>query len=134
VVAEVDKVSDHGYTVEMIKGLPVVRAPEELDINGANGLRVALLESAARGYTTFVVDMSDTRFCDSAGLHVLVKAHKLTHAKGGELRLVIPSMTTLRVFAVTGLDSVIPHFPTLDDALDEKLAVTFRLPAEGKPQ
>jgi len=31
-----------------------------------------------------------TRFCDSYRLHALLRAHKLAHADGGELRLVTP--------------------------------------------
>jgi anti-sigma B factor antagonist len=111
--------SGHGYTIEVVRGLPVVRAPEELDINNVERLRIALFESAARGHTTLVLDMSATRFCDSAGLHVLVRAHKLAGAKGGELRLVLPNPAALRVLTVSGLDGVIPHFPTLNDALAE---------------
>jgi anti-anti-sigma regulatory factor len=33
--------------------------------------------------------MTGTQFCDSAGLGVLVRAHKRALADGGELRLVI---------------------------------------------
>jgi hypothetical protein len=39
--------------------------------------------------------MSRTRFCDSAGFTVLVRAHKRAVAEGGELRLVIPLFSSL---------------------------------------
>ncbi len=35
--------------------------------------------------------MTRTQFCDSAGLGVLVRAHKQALAEGGELRLVMPA-------------------------------------------
>ena len=39
-------------------------------------------------------------------------------AEGGELRLVIPaSCMVLRIFALTGIDQVIPNFADLDEAL-----------------
>jgi anti-sigma B factor antagonist len=98
--------------------VPVVVAPEEIDVSNANWLRAALLEAAARGDATFVVDMTRTQFCDSAGLGVLVRAHNRAQAEGGELRLVIPaSAFVLRVFALTGIDRVIPNFPALDEAV-----------------
>lgn len=40
--------------------------------------RSALLEAAAHGQGRFVVDMTRTHFCDTAGLHGLVAAHKRT--------------------------------------------------------
>ena len=39
-------------------------------------------------------------------------------AEGGELRLVIPaSCMVLRIFALTGIDQLIPNFADLDEAL-----------------
>jgi anti-sigma B factor antagonist len=115
----------------MIRGLPVVAAPEEIDVSNADWLRIYLLESAARGHATLVVDMTRFHFCDSAGLHVLVRVHKRALAEGGELRLVIPCVAGLRAVAVTGVDRVIPHFPTLDEALPQPPAVMIRLRRRG---
>jgi anti-sigma B factor antagonist len=90
----------------------VVAAPPDIDASNAGWLRAVLLEAAARGDATFVVDMTATQFCDSAGLGVLVRAHKRALADGGELRLVIPASAMVRrVFALTGIDRVIPNFP-----------------------
>jgi anti-anti-sigma factor len=68
------------FPVEVVSGMPVVTAPEEIDITNAAGLRAALLEAAACGSRTLVVDMAQTQFCDSAGLNVLVRAHKRARA------------------------------------------------------
>jgi anti-sigma B factor antagonist len=106
-----------GFPVAVVAGVPVVAAPEEIDITNAEGLRAALLAAAERGHGTFVVDMSRTRFCDSSGLHALVAAHRRTRAEGGEVLLVIPDAAVLRVFAITGMDRVIPNFTSLDEAL-----------------
>jgi anti-anti-sigma factor len=78
------------YPIEMVNGVPVVAAPEEIDASNAGWLRAVVLEAAARGHETFVVDMTRTQFCDSAALGVLVRAHSRALAEGGELRLVIP--------------------------------------------
>ena len=105
------------FPVEVTGGVPVVAAPEEIDITNAVGLRAALLEAAARGHGTFVVDMSRTRFCDSSGLHALVAAHRRARAQDGEVLLVIPGAAVLRILAITGVDQVIPNFASLDEAL-----------------
>jgi anti-sigma B factor antagonist len=93
---------DGRFPVELVSGVPVVAAPEEIDITNAPDLRAALLEAAADRPGTLVADMTRTRFCDSSGLHALLAAHKRAQADGGELLLVIPSTAVLRVFAITG--------------------------------
>jgi STAS domain len=70
------------------------------------------------GHGRFVVDMARTQFCASAGLGVLVQAHKRALAEGGELRLVMPAGgAVLRIFALTGVDRLIPNFANLAEAL-----------------
>ena len=108
---------DGRFPVELISGVPVVAAPEEIDITNAPELRSALLQAAADGHGTLVADLTRTRFCDSSGLHTLLAAHKRAQAEGGDLLLVIPSAAVLRVFAITGIDRLIPNFTSLDDAL-----------------
>jgi anti-sigma B factor antagonist len=108
---------DDTFAVQMAGGVPVVAAPEEIDITNAEALRSALLKAAANGHGTLVVDMTRTRFCDSSGLHALIAAHKRAGAEDREVLLVIPGTTGLRVFTLTGMDRVIPTFTTLDQAL-----------------
>ncbi len=118
---------DGGFPVELAGGVPVVAAPAEIDITNAEALRSALLTAAENGPGTLVVDMTLTRFCDSAGLHTLIAAHRRARADGGEVRLVIPGTPVLRVFALTGMDRAIPNFTTLADALAQPTA-----PADGR--
>jgi anti-sigma B factor antagonist len=105
------------FPVEIVSGVPVVTTPEQVDITNADGLRAALLESARHGHGRLVVDMSRTEFCDTAGLHALVAAHKRALAEGGELRLVVAGAAVQRIFAITGLNRVIPGFTSVQEAL-----------------
>ena len=103
---------------QLISGVPVVTAPTEIDVTSVGQLRAMLAEWVSRGYTTLVVEMTGTQFCDSAGLTVLVRAHKRALAHGGQLRLVLPaSGTVLRIFTLTGLDQFMPNFVSLEQAL-----------------
>ena len=108
---------DDRFPAELVEGVPVVAAPEEIDITNAEALRSALLEAATNGHRTLVVDMTQTKFCDSSALHTLLAAHKRAEAEGREVLLVIPSTTVLRVFAITGVDRMIPNFTSLPEAL-----------------
>lgn len=111
----------------MINGVPVVAAPAEIDFTTAEQLRAVLARAAGRGQPTIVVDMTPTRLCDSAGLHVLARAHAQALAGGGELRLVIPEGSTVsRIFALTGLDQLIPVFGSLDRALAARPVTVLR--------
>lgn len=122
------------FPVVMVSGVPVVAAPEEIDVTNAAALRAALLQAAAHGARTLVVDMSQTQFCDSAGLHVLVRAHYRAQANGGEMRLVIRGAPVRRIFAVTGLDRVIPGFPSLEQALRQSPAPPASASSPASPQ
>ncbi|HEX3311714.1 MAG TPA: STAS domain-containing protein, partial [Streptosporangiaceae bacterium] len=113
---------DGRFSFEMVNGVPVVAAPEEIDITNAAELRSALLEAAALGHRTVVADLSRTRFCDSSGLHTLLAAHKRATAEGGEMLLVIVGTAVLRVFALTCVDRIIPNFTTLGEALAQTSA------------
>jgi anti-sigma B factor antagonist len=119
------------YPIEMVNSVPVVAAPAEIDISNADWLDAVLREAAARGRATFVVDMTGTTFCASSGVGVLVRAHKRAVAEGGELRLVIPaSAAVMRVFAIAGIDRVIPNFPSLYEAVVPAPATAPRPPPD----
>ena len=102
----------------MINGVAVVSAPAEIDVTTAEQLRMVLLDAGRHGHATVVVDMTRTRFCDSAGLAVLAGAHRRALAQGGGLRLVLPAGGAVaRVLSFTGLDGFIPGFGSLEQAL-----------------
>ncbi len=76
----------------------VIALPAEIDM--ANAGRVAA-----------------TRFCDSSGISVLVRAHKQAVASRTELRLVVPSGAVLRALTLVRMDDVLPIYPSLSQAL-----------------
>jgi anti-sigma B factor antagonist len=114
---EVAQVPEIGFPVEVVEGVPVVTAPEEIDLTNAAGLRAAVSEAVGSGSALVIVDMSGTRFCDSAGLNVLVAMDRRARAEGGEIRLVIVAEAILRVVALTGVDRVIAIYASLEEAL-----------------
>jgi anti-sigma B factor antagonist len=123
-----------GFPVTTISGIPVVRVPAEVDITNAGLLREAMQSAVASGHATIVVDMSDTAFCDTAGLQVLVLAHRRAIAEGGEVRLVVRAAPLLRLFSLTGIDRVIPNFGTVDGAVRELPAIAIRPSRRGTRQ
>lgn len=109
----------------MVNGVPVVAAPAGIDITNAGQLRAVLPEAAGRGHPAVVVDLANTLFCDSSGVHTLLRAHKRAVAEGGELRLVVPAAGAVpRVIKLTCLDRLVPCFSSVAEA-------TARTPAAG---
>jgi anti-sigma B factor antagonist len=108
---------ERGFPVEMVGGVPVVAAPAEIDITNADGLRAALDQAAGNGSGTLVVDLTRTRFCDSAGMHALVDAHKRARAEGGQVLLAVSGAAVPRILEITGIDRVLPRFDSVAEAL-----------------
>jgi anti-sigma B factor antagonist len=106
-----------GGQLSFAGGLPVVRPAAEIDATNAEALRAALMTAAQGSPRAVIVDMTETAFCDSTGLSVLVRAHKQLESQGGELRMVTREPTLLRIFTVTGIASMFHMFASLDDAV-----------------
>ena len=115
---------DGRFLTALISGVPVVAAPEEVDMANAQELELALLEAAPTGPGTLVADMTLTRFCDSSGIRTLLAAHQRAQADGGELLLVVADAAVLRVFTIIGVDRLIPNFTSLEQALAAAAAAT----------
>ena len=107
---------DDGFPIELVAGVPVLAAPDEIDITNAGALGSALLNAAGNGHRTLVVDMSRTQFCDVSGLRAVLATGQRAEAEGREV-LVIPSAAVARVLALTGMDRLIPCFTSIADAL-----------------
>lgn len=115
---EVVVVTEIRYLVKLINGVPVVRAPEDIDITIVDQLHAVLLHVTSRGHATAVADMTGTRFCDSAGLHALLRAHKHAVAGGGELRVAIPADGPVRrLFELNCVVSFMPVFASVEEAV-----------------
>jgi anti-anti-sigma factor len=95
----------------------VVTLPAEIDIGNAYQIGLELRAAFAPGVPAVVADMTDTTFCDSMGARMLVLAHKTALANDAELLLALPSSQVLRILAITGLDQVLPIYPSLGSAL-----------------
>jgi anti-sigma B factor antagonist len=81
----------------------VVTLGGELDLAGAPVLHEALLEAASEGADTIRIDIQRLTYIDSAGLGVLVSAHKRLQSNGGSLVISGPTPRVMRVLAVSGL-------------------------------
>lgn len=75
------------------------------------------LSSVDAGTTLLVLDLSQLRFVDSAGVGVLLTVARRWMLGPGELRVVARPGRIRSVLTVAGLDRVVGVYPTLTDAL-----------------
>lgn len=80
----------------------VLQPPDELGLETAAALRAALDAATARSRLV-MVDMSEVRFVNSAGLGVLIGARYRLAAQGGLLRLENCSDFVVRVLRAAGV-------------------------------
>jgi len=95
----------------------VVALPAEIDMASADRAGQQLGSAIAPGVRTVIADMTATRFCDSSGINMLVRAHQQAAANRTGLRLVVASTAVLRALTLAGLDHVPPIYPSLSQAL-----------------
>lgn len=84
---------------------PVVVVEGDLDLAATPALVDAIEAARARG-GALVIDLSGTRFLDSSGVAVLVRAHGAQTADRRPLVLRWPSAPVMRVLNLAGLDQV----------------------------
>jgi anti-anti-sigma factor len=117
------------FRVAVARGVPVVEAPKEIDVTNSAGLRLALLDAASNCHKRFVVDMTRTQFCDASASHILAAAHMRALEEGREMLLAVPDAAIVRrVFALTGIDRIIPSFASLEEALGDAAANGYQPP------
>jgi anti-sigma B factor antagonist len=95
----------------------VIALPAEMDMATADQLDQQLAAALAPGVKTVIADMTATRFCDSSGISMLVRAHKRAAANGTQLRLVVPSTAVVRSLTIAQMDHLMPIYASLSQAL-----------------
>jgi anti-sigma B factor antagonist len=102
---------DSGIAVVTISGRLVLGKDEER-------LESVTDELIEQGRKKFVYDLSALDYADSSGIGTLVAC--LTHIKkaGGEMRMAGANVRMLRLFQMTGVQSLISLYPTLAAAAE----------------
>jgi anti-sigma B factor antagonist len=106
----------------------VVALPVHMDASNAGQIREALLSVINGGATALIADMTATTSCDHTGANAVVRAFQRAVICGTQLRLVVTASYVSRVLSLTGLNPLVPIYPSLEAAtapspLAEVLAV-----------
>lgn len=101
-------------SVETIDGYMVIHVAGEVDLASAPVLDEQIAALMANEPAQLVIDLSDVTFMDSTGLGVLVKALKRSRETGTQLDVIVTNERVLKVFAITGLDTVLPIHSSME--------------------
>jgi anti-anti-sigma factor len=99
------------YKIATLGPCAVITMPGEIDVTNSEQAERALLAALGRPAAILIIDMSETAFCDSAGVQAIVVAHRRAAAIGKQLRLVAPAVE--RILTLVGIGEIIPMYPTL---------------------
>ncbi len=105
------------YPVIWVGTRAIVVLPAEVDISNSASLLESLLRVIGQGATDVVADMSGTAFCDSSGVHALMRAHARAVSQAGRLHLVASSTVLLRLFEMMGVGTLVSIYPSVAAAL-----------------
>jgi anti-sigma B factor antagonist len=98
---------DFGVQILTVDGQTVVSVRGEIDMATAPSLWKQLSEAIPEGEGNLVIDLAATRFVDSTGMGVFVRAFERLQQGGNQLVLRSPNHTTRKVIELTGLDGVV---------------------------
>jgi anti-anti-sigma factor len=97
----------------------IVVLPAEIDVTNSAGVYQQLLAALAPGVGSVIADMTSTSFCDSSGVHAIMRAHEWATARDIVLRLAVPPTGSVRrVLQLTGAALVMPLHSSVEEALD----------------
>ena len=96
----------------------VVVLPAVIDISNALDVRAQLVKASEQdGCRAVIADLSKTTFCDTSGAVSLVLARMDAADQSVRLLAVVRSLEVRRVLTLAGLDSVLPVYAGLSEAL-----------------
>ena len=98
-------------------GIEIVSMPAELDLTTSEGVVEQGYAAVARPARLPLLDLAGLSFCDARGLSAFVRIANQADAAGCRFGLIAPWPLVAKILRISGLDSRLPVFATIDDAL-----------------
>ena len=98
-------------------GVTVFTLEGRVDSEGAVDMDLALQAATSEGKYKIILDMSQVRYINSAGLRTLADILTQTKENQGELKLVDLHPKVQRVLQIIGFDKFFSIYATVEDAL-----------------
>jgi len=96
----------------------VVVLPTEIDVTNSEQVYQHLVGAIAPGVDAVIADMMVTTFCDSSGVHAIMRAYESAAARDVSMRLAVsPHTSVRRVLQLIGVSRLMPVYESLQDAV-----------------
>lgn len=106
--------------IERIDRVPIAHVHGDIDAASAVGIQQQLDDALGPDASSLVVDLSATRYLDSAGIDVLLRLGERLEHRRAKLILLIPDSSQLRrLVSIVGMPGTVPIHATLPAALEE---------------
>jgi anti-sigma B factor antagonist len=107
------------FEIEKKEGYAVARVMlEKLDSQISPALKSELVVLNADDFKNVIIDLTDTRYCDSSGLSAILVANRLCKNSGGTFVLCGLQRSVLKLISISQLDTILNITPTLQEAVD----------------
>ena len=107
------------FTVDKQDRYSVVKVQaEKLDTAVAPALKSELVMLNAQGIKNIIIDLSETKYCDSSGLSAILVANRLCKNVEGTFVLTALQDPVKKLISISQLDTILNITPTLNEAVD----------------
>lgn len=104
--------------VEKHKNCMIVRIQaEKLDSIIAPDLKAHLVNISSEGAKNIILDLSDSRYCDSSGLSAILVGNRLCKNAGGKLVITGVREPVKKLILISQLDSILHSALSVDDGI-----------------
>ncbi|MDQ3191785.1 MAG: STAS domain-containing protein [Bacteroidota bacterium] len=91
---------------------------ERLDSNISPVLKSELVVINSDGEKNIILDLSDTRYCDSSGLSAILVGNRLCKNAKGTFIITGLQSSVKKLISISQLDTILKITPTLNEAID----------------
>ncbi len=86
-------------------------------VSEAEVFKNILIDDIQKGWTNFIIDLSDCEFIDSTFISVMVRVTKMLHEKGGVLKIAASNPEIHSLLELTRTTKIIEVFKTTSEAI-----------------
>jgi anti-anti-sigma factor len=91
---------------------------EKLDSHVSPTLKSELVVLNADEFKNLIVDLTETRYCDSSGLSAILVANRLCKNSNGTFVLTGLQRSVAKLISISQLDTILNITPTIEEAVD----------------
>lgn len=111
--------SNNSYTIEKKEKYAQINLKDEkLDSHVSPSLKSELVVLNSEGFKNIIIDLTDTRYCDSSGLSAILVANRLCKNSGGTFVLTGLQRSVMKLISISQLDTILNIAPTVSEAVD----------------